>query len=156
MDIGNVEVAFPMAQQMANSEVGGSPKLRSQSIVQGQNHGIKLTNPAQELFRRVRSVNDGHRRSLASVSDESYGQSGRSPSVFSMCSHSISVEPGLTPNLISDGSENELDLTLNGPFLINKNLHHSASPSVLVCIHFPLSEYVWCLTTELYDNILKF
>ncbi|KHN26961.1 U-box domain-containing protein 33-like isoform X2 [Glycine soja] len=131
LDIGNVEVAFPMAQQMANSEVGGSPKLRSQSIVQGQNHGIKLTNPAQELFRRVRSVNDGHRRSLASVSDESYGQSGRSPSVFSMCSHSISVEPGLTPNLISDGSENELDLTLNGPFLINKNLHHSASPSVL-------------------------
>ncbi|KAL3026705.1 hypothetical protein AAZX31_03G008200 [Glycine max] len=124
---GNVEVEFPLLQQMANSEVGHSPNLSFQSILQGQNHGIKLTNPAQELFRRVRSVNDGHMRSLESVSSSEGFLTP--PSKFSK--NISSIEPGLTPNLINDGSENALDLILNDPSLINKDLHHSSSPSVL-------------------------
>ncbi|TKY63926.1 U-box domain-containing protein 33 [Spatholobus suberectus] len=125
LDQGNVEVASPLVQQMANSIVGHSPNLRSQSVVLGENHWVKLINPVQELFHRVRTINDGRARSLASVSssegfltpqsqfgrevssDQLDGQSRRSPSVFSMCSDSSSVEPGLTPNLISDGSEND-------------------------------------------------
>ncbi|KAL2335977.1 hypothetical protein Fmac_010423 [Flemingia macrophylla] len=147
-DRGNVvEAVTPLVQQMENFEVGHSPHSRSQSVVLGQNHCIKLTNPSQELFRRARTVNNGHDRSHASVSssegfltpqrnfgrevnsDELDGQSRWSPSVFPACSDS--VEPGLTPNLISGGNENVLDLNLNGPSLINQDLHHSSPPSVL-------------------------
>ncbi|RDX86290.1 U-box domain-containing protein 33, partial [Mucuna pruriens] len=142
LDRGNVE-------QMAKSEVGRSPHLRSQSVTLGQNHWVKLTSPAQELFRRVRTINDGHRRSPASVSssegfltpqrkfgrevssDELDGPSRWSPSVFSMCCNSGLIEPVLTPNLISDGSENVLDLNLNGLSPISEDLHHSSPPRVL-------------------------
>ncbi|KAK7389946.1 hypothetical protein VNO78_25243 [Psophocarpus tetragonolobus] len=149
LDRGNVEVASPLVQQMSNSEVGNSPNLRSQPVVQGQNHWVKLTNPTQELLRRVRIIIYGHRRSLEYVSssetfltpqsefgtevscDELDRLSRQSPSVFSMCSDSSSVGAGLTPNLINESSENVLELTLNSLSLINEDLHHSPSPGVL-------------------------
>lgn len=126
LDRGNVEVVSPLVQQMANSEVQHSPNLRSQPTV-------------QELFRRVRTINDQHgrRRSLVSVSPSegfltpqskfgseiSFGELDEqlrwSPSVLSLCSSS--VEPGLSP------------------YLINEDLHHSSPPSVLVCACFLLS-----------------
>ncbi|XP_020217130.1 U-box domain-containing protein 33 isoform X2 [Cajanus cajan] len=127
LDRGNVEAVSPLVQKKANSEDGHSPHSRSQSVV--LNHWIKLTNPAQELFRRARTVNNGHGRSYASVSSSEGFLTPQSPSVVSVCSDS--VEPGLTPNLISGGSENVLDLNLNGLSQTNQNLHHSSPPSVL-------------------------
>ncbi|KAJ1403529.1 Serine/threonine-protein kinase, active site [Sesbania bispinosa] len=145
LDRSNVEGKSPLVQQMPNSEVGHSPNLRSQSVSWGQNQWVKLASPAQELFRRARSTNDGNGRSIASVSssegsstttpqsklgsDESDRVSRwtNSPSVLSMCSDSES------PNLISDGSENALDLiSLSGLSIIKEEYsHHSSPPSVL-------------------------
>jgi len=149
LDRGNVEVVSPSVQQIANSEVEHSPNIGSPSTV---NRWRKLTNPGQESFPRVRTISDGHRRSIGSVSslegyltpqrkfgkeascDELGGPSRRSPSVFSMCFESCSDDPELMiPNLISNGSENVLDFSLNDFSLNNKDFHHSPSPSVLVC-----------------------
>ncbi|XP_027907221.1 U-box domain-containing protein 33-like isoform X2 [Vigna unguiculata] len=135
LDRGNVEVVSPSVLQMENSEVGHSPNIGSPSSVAGQNRWRKLTNPGQELFRRVRTINGAHRRRTGSVSslegyltpqrkfgkeascDELDEQSRGSPSVFSMCFESCSVDPELIPELN--------DFSLN-----NKDLH-SPSPSVL-------------------------
>ncbi|XP_061341300.1 U-box domain-containing protein 33-like isoform X2 [Gastrolobium bilobum] len=156
---GNVEVMSPLVHQMPNSEsqsITSTPTSpvsqtsrgrRSQSIAVGQNHWVLLASPAQMLLRRVRSINDRYgRRSNAAVSPEglatpenrlSYDESDElsrwSSSVFSVCSDSASVEPVMTPNLISEGSENVLDLSLSGLSMIKEDLHHSSSspPSVL-------------------------
>ncbi|OIW21427.1 hypothetical protein TanjilG_03461 [Lupinus angustifolius] len=118
-DGGNVDVTSPSVQEVPNSGAGHLPQLRSQSFELGQNHFVKLTNPAQELFRRVRSSNDGH---------ESDGLSRRSPSISSTRSHNCSVEPVLTPNLIIEGSENAVELTLSN---FSLDLHDSSPPSIL-------------------------
>lgn len=151
MDQGHVEAASPLVQQVPNSEVEHSLHLRSQSFVLGQNHRANLTNHAQELFRIARSANDGHGRSILAVSstddlegfstshnqmgtevssDDSDRLSMMSPSGLSTSSDSSAVGPALTPNLITEGSENVLDLTLS--CLIKVDLHHSSPPSVLV------------------------
>ncbi|KAK8464905.1 hypothetical protein PHAVU_010G099400 [Phaseolus vulgaris] len=144
LDRGNVEVVSPSVQRIANSEVGHSPNMGSPSTVQAQNRWRKLSNPGKELFRRVRTISDGDGRSIGSVSslegfltpqrkfgkeascDEVGGQSRRSPSVFSMCCESCSVDP----YFINNGSEN-VELSLNDFSMNNKDLHHSPSPSVL-------------------------
>ncbi|KAK7349510.1 hypothetical protein VNO77_06937 [Canavalia gladiata] len=149
LDRGNVEAISPSVHQMQNSEVGPLTPPRSQSVALGRKNWAKLTDPAQGLFRKVRSTNDGRRRSLASVSssegfltpqsklgreasfDESDGHSRGSPSVFSVCSDSGSVEPLLTPNLIADGRENVLDLNMCSLSMIKEDLHHPSPPSVL-------------------------
>ncbi|KAK7292684.1 hypothetical protein RJT34_15535 [Clitoria ternatea] len=147
LDRGNVEAISPLLQQVPNSQVGHSPLFRSQSVAQGQSPWSNLTNPAQELFRKVWS-NNGHRRSAASVSSSEefsipqrkFGREGSSDEsdgvsrilVFSPYSDSGSVEPILTPNLTSDGTGNVLDL--NGLSLIEEDPHHSSPdspPSVL-------------------------
>ncbi|KAE9595512.1 hypothetical protein Lal_00030468 [Lupinus albus] len=135
----NVDVTVPSVQEVPNSEAGNLPQLRSQSFELGQDHFVKLTNPAQDLFRRVRSSNDGHERSIVSVSspvrmggevssDESDGMSRRSPSISSTRSHNSSLEPALTPNLIIEGSENAVKLTLTN---LSLDLQDSSPPRVL-------------------------
>ncbi|XP_061341263.1 U-box domain-containing protein 33-like isoform X2 [Gastrolobium bilobum] len=145
---GNVEVMSTLVHQMPNSVSQTSQGRQSQSITFGQNHWVKLTSPAQMLISRVRSINDRYGRSIAAVSpegfatlenrlsrevcsDESDGLSRWSSSVFSVCSDSASVESALTTYLISEGSENVLDLSLSGLSLIKEDLHHSSPPSVL-------------------------
>ncbi|OIW01127.1 hypothetical protein TanjilG_25235 [Lupinus angustifolius] len=124
LDEGNVEAASPLVQKVPNSEAEHSLHLRSHSHALVQNHGANLTNPGQELFRRVKSANDGHGGSILDVSfqddtegysspcnqmgvevcrDESNGLSKRSPSGLSTCPGSTAVEPALTPNLITEG-----------------------------------------------------
>ncbi|XP_047155092.1 U-box domain-containing protein 33-like isoform X1 [Vigna umbellata] len=147
LDRGNVEVGSPVLQ-IANSEVGHSPNTGSPSSVEGQNRWRKPINTGQELFRRVRTINGALRKSIGSVSslegyltpqrkfgkeascDEFDEQSRGSPSVFSMCFESCLGEAQLIPDLINNGSENVLGLSLNDFSLDNKDLH-SPSPSVL-------------------------
>lgn len=139
-------------QQVPNSEAEHSLPLRSQSIALGQNHGASQINHGLELFRRVRSANDGHVGGIMAISslvntegfstpqnrigtdlssDESDRLSRMSPSALSICSDSSAVEPTLTPNLISESSENVVELTLS--HVIKEDHHHSSSPpSVLV------------------------
>ncbi|KAJ1408635.1 Rossmann-like alpha/beta/alpha sandwich fold [Sesbania bispinosa] len=142
----NAEVASPLVHQVPNSV----RSLRSQSITLGQNHWENSTNHAQELFRRVRSANDGlgastvaasspddtegfstprNRMGAEVSSDESDRQSRMSPSGLSTYSDGA-VEPALTPNLITESSENALDLTLSR-LIIKEDLRHSSPPSVL-------------------------
>ncbi|KAH1235072.1 hypothetical protein GLYMA_09G259100v4 [Glycine max] len=144
-DEGNAEVASPLVQQVPNS----LKSLRSLSITLGQDCQANITNPALELFRRVRSANDGHGASFMAVSspedteglstprdrmgtevssDESDRLSRMSPSGLSTCSDSA-VELALTPSLINESSENALELTLS--HLIIEDLHHSSPPSTL-------------------------
>ncbi|XP_061360041.1 U-box domain-containing protein 33-like isoform X2 [Gastrolobium bilobum] len=143
LDEGNVEVASPSVQQVPNSV----RPLRSQTIALGQNRQANLTNPVQELFRRVRSANDGHRVSISSpdnsevfstprsrmVTEVSSDESDRlsrmmSPSGLSTCSDST-IDPALTPNLIPESSEHVLNLTLSR---VNKeDVRHPSPPSVL-------------------------
>ncbi|CAL0315073.1 unnamed protein product [Lupinus luteus] len=138
-DGGNVDVTSPSVQEVPNSGAGHLPQSRSPSFELGQNHFVKLTNPAQELFRRVRSSNGGQERRIVSVSslvrlggqissDESDELSRQSPSISSTRSHNCSVEPVLTPNLIIEGSENAVELTLSNLPLDHRD---SSPPSVL-------------------------
>lgn len=53
----NLEVAVPSLRASPSTETGQSNYLRSQSIALGQNNQAKLTNPVQDLLRRVRSTN---------------------------------------------------------------------------------------------------
>ncbi|KAK7340261.1 hypothetical protein VNO77_20960 [Canavalia gladiata] len=139
LDRVNAEAASPLVQQVPNS----ARPLRSQSITLGQNRRPNLTNPAQELFRRVRSANDGHSTSSLVISspedaerfstardgmgsevcsDESDRLSRMSPSGLSTSSDSA-VEAALTPHLNTESSENVS--------LIIEDLHHPSPPSVL-------------------------
>ncbi|RDX69245.1 U-box domain-containing protein 33, partial [Mucuna pruriens] len=144
LDEGNAEVASSLVQQVPNSV----RSLRSQSITLGQDRRANLTNPAQDLLRRVRSANDGPRASFYPVSspedtegfstprdrmgtevssDESDRLSRVSPAL-STCSDNA-VEPAFTPNLITEAGENALEFTLSR--LIIEDIHHSPPPSTL-------------------------
>ncbi|KAK7374288.1 hypothetical protein VNO80_07716 [Phaseolus coccineus] len=144
MNEGNVEVASPLVQQVPNSV----RTLRSQSVILGQDRRANLTNHALEFLRRVRSVSDGHGASSPAVSspeetegfstpcdrmgtevssDESDRLSRMSPSGLSTCSDSA-VELA-TPRLITERSENALELTLSQ--LVIEDLHHSSPPSTV-------------------------
>jgi len=143
---GNVEVASPLVQQVPNSV----RTFRSQSVTLGQERRANLTNPALELLRRVRSASDGHGARFPAVSspeetegfstprdrmgtevssDESDRLSRMSPSGLSTCSDSA-VELALTPKLITESSENALELTLSQ--LVIEDLHHSSPSSTVV------------------------
>ncbi|CAL0308219.1 unnamed protein product [Lupinus luteus] len=146
LDGGNVDITSPSVHQVPDSEAGSLPLLRSKSTELDKNHFVKLTNPAQELICRVRPSNDGLGRSIVSVSssaqfstpqnmsgrevssDESNGQPKWSTSFFSTCYDNCSVEPVLTPDLIIEGSDNLLELTLSD---LSPDLLHSSPPSVL-------------------------
>ncbi|KAG4377930.1 hypothetical protein GLYMA_18G233500v4 [Glycine max] len=142
---GNADVTSPLVQQVPNSV----RSLRSQSVTLGQDRRANLTNPALELFRRVRSANDGHGASFMTVSspedtegfstphdrmgtevssDESDRLSRMSPSGLSTCSDSA-VELAFTPSLINESSENALELTLSRRII--EDLHYSSPPSTL-------------------------
>jgi len=143
---GTVEVASPLVQQVPNSV----RTFRSQSATLGQDRRGNLTNHALELLRRVRSAGDGHVASFPAVSspeetvgfstprdrtgtevssDESERLSRMSPSGLSTCSDSA-VDIALNPGLITESSENALELTLSQ--LVIEDLHHSSPPSTLV------------------------
>lgn len=157
LDERNVDVASPSVQQVPNSV----RSLRSQSITLGQLRRAYSINSAQDLFRRVRSANDGQRASIVAVSspvdteglstprnksgtevisDESNRQSTTSPSGLITRSDSA-VEPPMTPNLVPESSENALELTLS--CLTEEDINQSSPPSVLVHIFF--SQYCLCL-----------
>ncbi|XP_027927473.1 U-box domain-containing protein 33 isoform X2 [Vigna unguiculata] len=142
---GTVEVASPLVQQVPNSV----RTFRSQSATLGQDRRGNLTNHALELLRRVRSAGDGHVASFPAVSspeetvgfstprdrtgtevssDESERLSRMSPSGLSTCSDSA-VDIALNPGLITESSENALELTLSQ--LVIEDLHHSSPPSTL-------------------------
>lgn len=53
----DVEVASPLFQVSPNNETGQPNHLRSQSVTVVPTTRVALSNPAQDLFRRVRSVN---------------------------------------------------------------------------------------------------
>ncbi|XP_014497846.1 U-box domain-containing protein 33 isoform X2 [Vigna radiata var. radiata] len=138
---GNVEVASPLVQQVPNSV----RTFRSQSVTLGQGRRGNLTNDA----RRLRSASDGHVATFPAVSspeetvgfstprdrmgtevssDESERLSMMSPSGLSISSESA-VDLALTPGLITEGSENALELTMSQ--LVIEDLHHSSPPSTL-------------------------
>ncbi|XP_047156379.1 U-box domain-containing protein 33 isoform X2 [Vigna umbellata] len=138
---GNVEVASPLVQQVPNSV----RTFRSQSVTLGQGRRGNLTNDAL----RVRSASDGHLASFPAVSspeetvgfstprdrmgtevssDESERLSMMSPSGLSISSDSA-VDLALTPGLITESSENALELTMSQ--LVIEDLHHSSPPSTL-------------------------
>lgn len=142
MNEGNVEVASPLVQQVPNSV----RTFRSQSVTLGQGRRGNLTNDA----RRLRSASDGHVATFPAVSspeetvgfstprdrmgtevssDESERLSMMSPSGLSISSESA-VDLALTPGLITEGSENALELTMSQ--LVIEDLHHSSPPSTLV------------------------
>ena len=159
---GNADVTSPLVQQVPNSV----RSLRSQSVTLGQDRRANLTNPALELFRRVRSANDGHGASFMTVSspedtegfstphdrmgtevssDESDRLSRMSPSGLSTCSDSA-VELAFTPSLINESSENALELTLSRRII--EDLHYSSPPSTLVHINILFSSVIFVFVME--------
>ncbi|WVZ05573.1 hypothetical protein V8G54_018919 [Vigna mungo] len=138
---GNVEVASPLVQQVPNSV----RTFRSQSVTLGQGRRGNLTNDA----RILRSASDGHVATFPAVSspeetvgfstprdrmgtevssDESERLSMMSPSGLSISSDSA-VDLALTRGLITESSENALELTMSQ--LVIEDLHHSSPPSTL-------------------------
>ncbi|KAI9089968.1 hypothetical protein K1719_028938 [Acacia pycnantha] len=150
LDKSKGEAASPAPQHRSLPNAGRAPHLRSQSSELGRNHWVRLTNPAQDLLRRVRSGNARHEGSMETISspddteglstphirlgtevssDESEGLSRRSPSVFSAFSDIGAVEVASTPDLITEQVENLSDLS--GHSSIKGFLSHSSPPSVL-------------------------
>ncbi|KAK7349511.1 hypothetical protein VNO77_06939 [Canavalia gladiata] len=80
--------------------------------------------------------------SREAISEELDGHSSRSPSVFSTRSYDGSIEPLLTPNLITDGSGNVLDLNKCSVSQIKDYLQNPSPPSLL------------SLRFQIYDNVL--
>lgn len=130
--------------------------LRSRSSVTfGQNNRPKLSSPAQDLFRRVRSakvekyggstrdVSEGLSTPISSrlgaegSADEWDRVSRRSASGYSSCSSSALGDLPLMQFEKIEGSENG---SSNSSALTHiKDLNHSSPPSVLVSAKLPLS-----------------
>ncbi|KAM7260888.1 hypothetical protein ACFE04_026363 [Oxalis oulophora] len=122
-----------------------TPMRRSQSLVQGQSREVKLTNPAQDLFRRIRSTSvDGHagiplelispdrstigsRLDIVDSSDELDGLSRRSPSQDSIDSSFSRVDVPSSPR--TENSGNWLSVRTHPSS--KQNFNHSSPPSVL-------------------------
>ncbi|GMY09245.1 U-box domain-containing protein 33-like isoform X1 [Fagus crenata] len=140
----DVEVASPLLPVSPNSETGQSSQLGPRSITMGPTTFVALTNPAQDLLRRVISANNeklgGNRTYVSAVnteglsapssrldadgdSSESDGLSGSSPqgSVYSYFYNEVP----LLPHVGSEGSENGLEPQSK------EDLHRSSPPSVL-------------------------
>lgn len=130
-----------------NSETGPT-HLRSQSVNLGQINRVKLTNPAQDLFRRVRSANieksggsiaesidnseeliNPRGRTTAEVSYDEWDRSSRR-SYSPGSNYSASSDVALVPLVRTARSESGSDLSAL-PHL-KEDLHHSSPPSVLV------------------------
>ncbi|KAF2315302.1 hypothetical protein GH714_038764 [Hevea brasiliensis] len=75
LDANGTELRPSLQQASPNTEIGQSNHLRSQSITLGQKSYPRLTNPAQDLFRRARSVTFGHQggKSLTPASLDNIG-----------------------------------------------------------------------------------
>ncbi|KAJ6320344.1 hypothetical protein OIU78_015687 [Salix suchowensis] len=138
-------------QTRPNTEAGQSKIMRSKSISPGQQRRGKLTNPAQKLFRRVRSLDvNGPRGRLTTPASQDGGSSTLSRSdadwssdqydslsrrnnsqnsVLSSCFSGGLAYVASTPFLRTEGSENESELsTLPQP---TEDLFLSSPPSVL-------------------------
>ncbi|KAJ8900520.1 hypothetical protein K2173_025297 [Erythroxylum novogranatense] len=140
-------------QESPNSETGESNPRRSRSVTLRQQNYARLTNPAQDLFRRVKSDSshghEGTERTSRSSNDvaglltpqfksdagDSSDESNtllrtsttKGRSALSTCLSSGMVN---VPYLQSGGSECEIGLELNHPVSI-VDLHNSSPPSVL-------------------------
>ncbi|XP_048321186.2 U-box domain-containing protein 33 isoform X2 [Ziziphus jujuba] len=129
-----------------NSETGPT-HLRSQSVNLGQSNRVKLTNPAQDLFRRVRSANieksggsiaesidnseeliNPRGRTTAEVSYDEWDRSSRR-SYSPGSNYSASSDVASVPLVRTARSESGSDLSAL-PHL-KEDLHHSSPPSVL-------------------------
>lgn len=128
-----------------NNETGQPNHLRSQSVTVVPTARVALSNPAQDLFRRVRSVNiqtfgfspinteglSAPKSNLDADGDscESDGLSGSSPHQGSDYS-CFSSEVAPVPYVGTEGSENGLELSELRQY--KEDLHQSSPPSVLV------------------------
>ncbi|XP_050249610.1 U-box domain-containing protein 33-like isoform X2 [Quercus robur] len=140
----DVEVASPLFQVSPNNETGQPNHLRSQSVTVVPTTRVALSNPAQDLFRRVRSVNiqtfgfspinteglSAPESNLDADGDscESDRLSGSSPHQGSDYS-SFSSEVAPVPYVGTEGSENGLELSELHQY--KEDLHQSSPPSVL-------------------------
>jgi hypothetical protein len=151
LDGTDTDVRPSSQQKSPNTEAGQSNIMRSQSILFGQHHHVKLTNPAQDLFRKVRSLNvngpggrlttptspDGGpstpSRSDADGSSDQYDALSRSTSqnsVLSSRSSSGMANVALIPLLGIEGSEIGSELSTVPHQKVD--LFQSSPPSVLV------------------------
>lgn len=155
-----VDTDVPLLQPSPNTDPEQSTHLfRSISVPLGQNNRAKLTNPAQDLYRRVRSANMekyGGSISEATSSDGTEGlstpsrfETGGSPddwdrvsrrsvSGYSSCSSALG-DSALVQYERTEGSEN--GSTESHALSHFKELNHSSPPSVLVsekisCVRF--------------------
>lgn len=140
----DVEVASPLFQVSPNNETGQPNHLRSQSVTVVPATRVALSNPAQDLFRRVRSVNiqtfgfspvntEGLSAPKSNLdadgdSSESDRLSGSSPHQGSDYS-CFSSELAPVPYVGTEGSENGLELSELHQY--KEDLHQSSPPSVL-------------------------
>ncbi|KAG5231362.1 hypothetical protein OIU76_005798 [Salix suchowensis] len=147
----DTDVESSSQQTRPNTEAGQSKIMRSKSISPGQQRRGKLTNPAQKLFRRVRSLDvNGPRGRLTTPASQDGGSSTLSRSdadwssdqydslsrrnnsqnsVLSSCFSGGLAYVASTPFLRTEGSENESELsTLPQP---TEDLFLSSPPSVL-------------------------
>ena len=151
-------VKSSLLQPSPNTETGQATHLRSQSVNLGENTQVKLTNPAQDLFRRVKSAyiekaggnitesvdnTEGlstprSRMDAEGNYDEWDRLSRRSHSPGS--AYSTYSDLALVPFASSDWSESGSDLSAL-PHL-KEDLLHSSPPSVLVSARLP---FLGCL-----------
>ncbi|KAH0970633.1 hypothetical protein GBA52_022789 [Prunus armeniaca] len=145
-----VDTDVPLLQPSPNTDPELSTHLfRSRSATLGQNNRAKLTNPAQDLYRRVRSANMEKRGGSISEATSSDGTEGlstpsrlkqegvlmtgigvsrRSVSGYSSCSSALG-DLGLVQYERTEGSENgSTESHARSHF---KELNYSSPPSVL-------------------------
>lgn len=166
-----MEIATSPVQANQHIETGSLNNLPLQSVTMRHNTRVELTNPAQDLLRRVRSanlekhvknrtdvspsVNNGGLSSPNSRSDgegNSYGWDGSSRGSPQSPGNLVSSfsDLALAPCLGTETSENGLDS--------KEDLHHSSPPSVLVCtklcwdIHVYVMEHVHVLNCDFESN----
>ncbi|KAG5251565.1 U-box domain-containing protein [Salix suchowensis] len=151
LDGTGMDVGSSSQQTSPSTEAGQSSHMRSQSIALGQNHYVKLTNPAQDFFQRIRTMKVDGRGGRLSISASSDGgpstPSSRSDadgssdeydvvsrrsaslnSVFSPCSSSGMVNAALVPLVGTEGSKTGLELSI---LPHKEDLCQSSPPSVL-------------------------
>ncbi|KAK2650289.1 hypothetical protein Ddye_017778 [Dipteronia dyeriana] len=144
---GDIEVPSSLQQASPKTETGHPNRRISRSLTLGANNYVKLTNPFQDFFQRVRSGDfdrngksvkaltspdsTGEQSTPRSSSDESDVLSRRSPSpgsVLSSCSSRGGVEVTPIPLINTEEMENGLEL---GMPQSNEDLNHFSPPSVL-------------------------
>ncbi|KAK4849012.1 hypothetical protein QYF36_019742 [Acer negundo] len=146
-DGADIEVPSSLRQASPKTETRHPNSMISRSLTPGANNYVKLTNPFQDFFQRVRSGDfdrngksvkaltspdsTGEPATPRSSSDESDVLSRRSPSpgsVLSSCSSRGGVEVTPIPLINTEEMENGLEL---GMPQSNEDLNHLSPPSVL-------------------------